>query len=123
MRTMLIALAAVAGSSLAAGPELPGRDFTLEKPAHLIQAWLGMTLENRCGARLEVVVRSVRPHSPAAKAGVRTGDVLVFMEDQLVGTVEDVARLLLRAWRPCPIALDVERDGRPVILAVKIAEP
>jgi serine protease Do len=85
----------------------------------LVQARLGMKVEGRDSN--QVVVRDVRPRGPAAKAGVEAGDVVVFVDDQLVGSAGEVAKLVARVKPGCVVALDLLRAGRPVLASVRVA--
>ena len=63
------------------------------------------------------VVGYVTPDSPAAKAGVREGDVIVRIEDKVDPTWEDVLlKEVSNADHPLP--LTVERDGKKLFLEV-----
>ena len=65
------------------------------------------------------VVTAVRPASPAAEAGVRTGDVIVEVNRQPVKTVDEaVARARASSAAGTPTFLLVMRDGQPVFLVV-----
>ena len=64
----------------------------------VIQAWIGITVQN-LDARLAqyldyskdkgVMIRAVEPRSPAEKAGLRQGDIIVSMGDQKINSVRD----------------------------------
>jgi len=115
--------AVVIGLAVTAVPapaELPAREPGQANPIEWVQSWLGMKLEER---RLQVVVREVKPRGPAAKAGVQTGDIVVFVEDQLVSRTQDVVNILKHAAPGCPVSFDLLRAGRPVMAAVKPAAP
>lgn len=118
----------VSAAALAAGAELVGREPSEANPAGLVQAWLGLKLEDQVlrpagGPRLQVVVREVKTNSAAAKAGVQAGDLVVFVEDQLVSRIQDVVTVLKHVAPGSLVSLDLLRAGRPVMVAVKIAAP
>jgi C-terminal processing protease CtpA/Prc len=57
-------------------------------------------------------VRSVKPGSPAAKAGLRPGDVLRDADGQRILTVADLARVLELTPREAKLPLQTLRDGQ-----------
>lgn len=64
-----------------------------------------------------VLVANVAPGSPAAQAGLRTGDVIVAVNRRPVGTVAELTRLL--AETRGTIALDLFRGGARLLLVVR----
>jgi S1-C subfamily serine protease len=110
----------LAATAVPAPAEFPAREPNQANPTEWIQSWLGLKLEDR---RLQVVVREVKPNGPAAKAGVQTGDIVVFVEDQLVSRLQDVVNILKYAAPTCPVSFDLLRAGRPVMATVKPAAP
>jgi len=77
-----------------------------------------LKLEVRRGA----LVAEVRPQSPAATAGLRTGDVIVSVNGE---TVEDAHRLTFRVGAIAPgtkLELGILRDGEPTTLRTTAAE-
>jgi S1-C subfamily serine protease len=64
------------------------------------------------GHQRGVEVLSVMTASPAQRAGVRVGDVVVALDGQRIETVRDLQRLLTEAHIGRQVALDVVRDGR-----------
>ena len=75
--------------------------------------WLGIwSSEDENG---EVAVGGVQPDSPAARAGLRRGDVIVKIEGQAVAGQADLYRKLWSAGEKAPeIALTLKRDGATV---------
>jgi S1-C subfamily serine protease len=65
-----------------------------------------------------VCIHAVEPDSLAAKSGLRTGDLLIAMNDRIVETVDDVHRLLALIPVELPIEIAVIRDSakRTVVL-------
>ena len=62
-----------------------------------------------------VLVQTIEPNSPAQKAGLREGDVIVALDSKPVGSVDDLLRHLAeeRIGVPTPFAI-LRRDGRAV---------
>lgn len=75
--------------------------------------WLGIwSAEDENGA---VVLGGVQPDSPAARAGLRKGDVILKVEGQIVSGQADLYRKLWAAGEKAPeIALTLKRDGDTV---------
>ncbi|PWL16373.1 serine endoprotease DegQ [Falsochrobactrum shanghaiense] len=64
-----------------------------------------------------VLVANVTPGSPAAQAGLRTGDVIVAVNRRPVGTVAELTRLLGETRGT--IALDLFRGGARLLLVIR----
>jgi S1-C subfamily serine protease len=58
-----------------------------------------------------ILVLSVEPHSPAQRAGVRPGDVLVGYAGRTVAGIDDLHRLLVEEQVGVPAPLTVLRGG------------
>jgi S1-C subfamily serine protease len=61
-----------------------------------------------------VAITGVRPGSPAARAGLRTGDVIVRFADVDVKTLEDLTFALRSRRAGDRVALRFVRDGQPL---------
>jgi len=71
---------------------------------------------NIAGAAVEV--QSIEPGTPAARAGLRDGDLLVRFADQPIASIDDLHRVL-RSWPAAtPAALVVIRRGARVDVAI-----
>ncbi|MFB3776284.1 MAG: ATP-binding protein [Bryobacteraceae bacterium] len=70
----------------------------------------------------KIVALHVVDGSPAARAGIRAGDVLIQMNGTPVGQATDVARILvgIGAWQPAKYSL--ERSGVPFKASVMVGE-
>ena len=67
------------------------------------------------------LVASVMPDSPAAKAGLRQGDVIVRFADTEVGAMHELPRLVAATPVGGKVAVTLLRDGKPVTRNVTIA--
>ncbi len=67
-----------------------------------------------------LIVVEVADGSPAARAGVRPGDIVLDFDRRAVRTFSDVIASLNRLSRGKTVPLEVERDGRPVAIDVRL---
>jgi S1-C subfamily serine protease len=70
------------------------------------------------GAETGTLVISVEPHSPAAKAGVREGDLIVRFGDRWVRGVDDLHRILTEEQVGVAETLTVLRGTQKVALTL-----
>ncbi len=120
-----VALWSTPSAAISPALELP-REKPTSNPSELAWGWLGLRLEDcprlsqeRKGT--QVVVREVKPSTPAAKAGVRRGDVILFVQDQLVRSVKQVVELLRDVPPGSLVPFELLRSGDYVILAVTVS--
>ena len=64
----------------------------------------------------------VRPNSPAAKAGLKAGDILVQFGDKPIKNLYDFTDALRRSKVGDVVEVKVMRDGRPVTASVKLEQ-
>lgn len=69
-----------------------------------------------------VEVASVEKGSPAARAGIRSSDLIVAIGGRLVNTVDDMHRLLNRLAIDRPVDVSLVRDGRVIEVTVVPAD-
>jgi S1-C subfamily serine protease len=95
------------------------------------RAYLGITggrrplspaLRERLGRRAAVEVVDVMPGSPAARAGLRSGDLLLALDGAAIETVGDLQRLMVEAVIARPVAVRVLRAGDVLDLVVEPVE-
>ena len=67
-----------------------------------------------------VLVSSVDEGSPAAKAGLKAGDVIVKLNGTAVGDASDLGGAVARLESGAPATITVQRDGRPLDLKVTV---
>jgi serine protease Do len=100
----------------------------LQKHGSVRRAWLGVKLDlptggnPMVGARTGAVVRTVVPGSPAAKAGIRPGDVLVRAGQRVIRNPFDWDAVLLDLRVGERIPIRVRRDSREIDIDVTVAD-
>jgi serine protease Do len=101
----------------------------LEAEGRVARGWLGVQiqpvteevaqslgLQNERGA----LVASVLPDSPADRAGIKAGDVIVRMDGEVLDDFKDLPRLVARAKAGSESELEVRRQGKARKLDVEI---
>ena len=66
-----------------------------------------------------VLVQSVRPNSPAARSGIRVGDIITRIDGQMVDTALDVQAAVERTEVGQRIPIEVLRDGEVLTIPVR----
>ncbi len=70
-----------------------------------------------------VLVTSVDADGPAAKAGVKAGDVILKLDGKAIRDAGDLRDAVAAAEGGREVALTVQRDGRPMELKATLAKP
>jgi membrane-associated protease RseP (regulator of RpoE activity) len=73
-------------------------------------------------ARSGMLVGAVTPDSPAARAGVRVGDVIVETNHQLVDDVGDIRASLAKSKQGEVVEIHVIRDRKPLTLRATLVD-
>jgi serine protease Do len=105
----------------------------LKEHGHMTWGWLGVSIQNITpsvakGLGLNsnqvsgALVATVVPDSPAAKAGLRSGDVITAAGGHEIKNVHDLPRLVAATPIGNKLALGVLRDGKEETLDVTIGE-
>jgi serine protease Do len=105
----------------------------LEKHGHMRWGWLGVAIQNVTPAIARslglhpshpegALVASVMPDSPAAKAGIKSGDVIIEAERKSVKKVEDLPRIVALAPIGGKLPLVIERNGKKLTIEAVVAE-
>ncbi len=76
---------------------------------------LGIFLEE---GQPKVIIAEVIEDSPADKAGLRTGDFILRMDDNVVTSFYEVKAYMNTKYRGEEISLEIERRGRPMTIVV-----
>ena len=104
---------------------------TLMRDGHFRRAYLGIAggrrplppaLRERLGRRAAVDAVDVMPGSPAARAGLRTGDLLLELDGAAIETVGDLQRLMVEGVIARPVPVRVLRAGAVIDLVVEPVE-
>ncbi|HEV2062837.1 MAG TPA: trypsin-like peptidase domain-containing protein [Solirubrobacteraceae bacterium] len=100
---------------------------TLKKGEDVERAYLGVTsatVTPELNLRVErgAVIQDVAPLSPADRAGLRPGDIIVGMEGEEVRSTEDVSRIVDARSPGDEIAVEVVRAGDRERIEVKLAK-
>jgi serine protease Do len=105
----------------------------LESHGSVTWGWLGVAIQNispaiakSLGLNSEepegALVASVAPGSPAAKAGLKSGDVIVAAEGRPIHGAHDLPRLVAETPVGKTLDLTIERDGKRQTIAATIGE-
>jgi len=78
-------------------------------------------LRERTGVDDGVVVLGVK-RGDAAQAGLRRGDVITMLNGQQVGSVAELARIVVDLEAGAMVPVRIVRQGRPIFLPLKISE-
>jgi S1-C subfamily serine protease len=70
-----------------------------------------------------VLVSSVEPDGPAAKAGMKAGDLILKLDGEAIEDGDDLRDAVAEAEGGKEVAVTVQRDGRPLDLKVTLAKP
>jgi serine protease Do len=98
---------------------------------HVTRGYLGVSIQSltpdlakalHLSQEKGALVAQVMPHTPAAKAGVKTGDVITTYNGHAIASSRDLPRLVAATPIGQTATLQVLRDGKPLTLTAQIAE-
>lgn len=130
LSALALAVPAVLLAGLALGPgdvragEKDQDEKTVEKRVivrHAGGSMLGVGLADTEGDRRGAKVRSVEEDSPAEKAGIKDGDVIVRFDGEAVRSASQLARLVRETPAGRSVAIDVDRGGATQKLTATLA--
>jgi len=131
LSALALAVPAVLLAGLALGPgdvragEKDQDEKKVEKRVivrHAGGSMLGVGLADTEGDRRGARVRSVEKDSPAEKAGIEEGDVIVRFDGEAVRSASQLARLVRETPAGRSVAIDVDRGGAMQKLTATLAE-
>ncbi|MGC9004354.1 MAG: S1C family serine protease [bacterium] len=104
----------------------------LEEKGRVAHAWLGIryrTLDSSTKLMLGIpdsvrgaIIESVMEGSPAQRAGLRPGDIIVGMDGKGVKMADDVMEVMLKKKVGDELILKVWREGKEIALRAKLGE-
>ncbi|HZT32453.1 MAG TPA: PDZ domain-containing protein [Bryobacteraceae bacterium] len=104
-------------------PDLPNAMLSWRSGALGIESEsLSAQLAAFFGVKEGVLVRSVIPNSPAEKAGIKAGDVIVKVDGTGVSTPREISNLLHAARAKKTVSVTLVRDKRETTVSVDLAE-
>jgi TolB-like protein len=104
------------GAAAARAPVVPSTErLVIRTPVDQGERWLGLALE---GTPRGLRVLAVEHRSPAARAEVQAGDVLVRVGERAIPTVETLLRVLEAVRVGLSVPLELERGGRVITVPV-----
>ncbi len=121
MKSLILtaALPLLACAALAQDSPPPAAPAETVKKAHAA-AWLGIAMSDSDG---KVVVGQIVPGSPAAKAGLQSGDLLVRIGDTAVeGQIQRVVETVGRQKPGDAIELQLQRGDKELAIRIELAE-
>ena len=119
---LVSSLALGLGDVRATGSE--DKDKTVDKRVvihHAGSGRLGISIEDPTGDARGASVRSVEEESPAAKAGLKEGDVIVGMDDTKLGTLQELSQALGARAPGDKVKVKVIRDGAERIIEATLS--
>jgi serine protease Do len=102
----------------------------LAESGHVTRGWLGVKVQRLTPELAKsfgvpatggALVTDVQPSSPAQKAGVKSGDVLLEYDGKAIAGLEELPRVVAQTPVGRTVALGLIRDGKPLKLSATIA--
>jgi serine protease Do len=103
----------------------------LEAKGHVTRGWLGVSIQPvtpelakamQLPKEEGALVAQVLPDSPAQKAGLQAGDVIVAYDGHAIAKAEDLPRLVAGTPVEQTATVKVLRDGKPLTVTAQIAQ-
>ena len=103
----------------------------LRESKNVSRGWLGVTVQNvdenmakALGLKNAkgALIGSVMPDEPAAKAGLRAGDVVIAVGDTRIADASELTRAVAKLKPKSTTVLTIVRDGEEMKLKVKLGE-
>jgi len=117
MRTLLVIALAVVGLSTW-GALGRADDDAKQKPAEGQSGFLGINLDDSADA--PTISGFVGDDSPAEKAGLKSGDVIVKVQDKAVKSLQELMEFMRSTKPGDKLAVTVKRDGKEQTINVTL---
>ncbi len=119
--------AALLAAAALAAPSLRAEEENVDKRVHIARsvlggAYLGVGLNDTAGDVRGALVRDVTADTPAARAGLKAGDLIVRFDGEAVRSAAHLARLVRETPAGRSVALEAKRDGAVQKLEVRLVE-
>ncbi|HUK82462.1 MAG TPA: trypsin-like peptidase domain-containing protein [Verrucomicrobiae bacterium] len=95
----------------------------------IVRPWIGIGIEPLADnkelsdtVKDGVVVKEIRPNTPAAKSDLKQADIIVGVDGTTVKSPKDLQLQILHKKVGQTVTLDVVRDGKPIKVAIQTAE-
>jgi serine protease Do len=104
---------------------------SLQKHGRVVRGWLGVGIQDidqelaralNLPSRNGVLISEVSAGSPAARAGVQRGDVVLKVDGRGVDSAGQLRNAIAAAGAQKKVRLDILRDGKPLALDVGLGE-
>ncbi len=86
------------------------------------QAWLGVALADRDNGESGVAIQQVHPNSPAQKAGLTAGDVVVKINDQKITSIDEFVEKVRDFEPQAKVNLTIQRGDEEQQIAVTLGQ-
>jgi serine protease Do len=103
----------------------------LKKDGRVVRGWLGVGIQDVDGELATamklpvahgVLLSDVRPDAPAARAGLKRGDVVTKLDGRAINTAGEFRNAIAAAGSGHKTNMEIYRDGKPQSLAVQLGE-
>jgi len=94
----------------------------IKKVGSVKRAWLGVVIENNAPLNLGVIVKEVIKNSPAEKAGIKKGDIIIALNGNNISHLERLKEMILIEEPGNTVTLRVIRDKNKMEIPVKLGE-
>ncbi|HLV65895.1 MAG TPA: DegQ family serine endoprotease [Polyangiaceae bacterium] len=104
---------------------------SLKANGRVVRGWLGVGIQEvdsdlaaalKLPVKAGIVLSDVQPGSPAARAGLRRGDVVTKLDGKAVTSLGHFRNAIAIAGAGRKVALEIYRDGRPQAVTVQLGE-
>lgn len=86
----------------------------LKKDGEIKRGWIGIISQKMC-KREKAIISDVLEGSPAQKAGLKKGDVVVACDGIEVENAVELKKMISKSQKGASIRLEVQRDGRELV--------